>query len=396
MHSYRHFLSLNFIINHQGRKIIMGWNHINILNIISAFLLIFFSFFLIRNKRGKKLSNGILAALLFANALCLLNYVFYQQKEFLSPWILDYLVLGNSLVFLWGPLLYFYIKSIIHRDFSFRLKHSIHIIPFVTYFLYLMIKMIILDKETSGDPFAANLAFHPLEIYIFSGFLHALFLIYIIASFRSLRLYWQQVKKFFSTTKNLKFSWLSIILVSFSLMWTIGFVNSYMAAKTGSAVPVLSFINLALIFLIANITVYKGLKQPEVFSGIDERSKYEKSTLTRLDADRYLIKLKNLMDEEKPFLNPSLNLNQLAKRLRIQPRHLSQILNETLNQNFFYFINSYRIEEAKKMLLDSSTKKATVLEVLLDAGFNSKSAFNRAFKKCTGLTPSELKKMNHL
>ena len=374
----------------------MRWSFINILTVISAFLLIFFSFFLIRNKKGKKLSNAILAALLFANALCLLNYIIYEQKEFSSPWALDFLVLGNSVVFLWGPLLHFYIRSIIHRDFSFQMKHSIHLIPFLTYFLYLMIKMIILDKSTVYGPSVANLAFHPLEIFFFSGFLHALFLFYIIASFSTLRIYRKQIKNFFSATKNLEFSWLSIILISFSLMWTIGFVNSYLAANTGSPVPVLSFVNLGLIFFIANVTVYKGLKQPEIFSGIEERPKYEKSTLTRSDADRHLIKLKNFMKKEKPYLDPFLNLNQLARRLSIQPRHLSQILNESLHQNFYDFVNGYRIEEAKRNLLDPSNDGATVLEVLLDAGFNSKSAFNRGFKKCTGLTPSEFRKANRL
>jgi AraC-like DNA-binding protein len=167
-----------------------------------------------------------------------------------------------------------------------------------------------------------------------------------------------------------------------------------LTAKTGSPVPVLSLINLALIFFIANMTVYKGLNQPEIFSGIEERPKYEKSTLTKSDADFFLTKLKNLMEEKKPHLDTFLNINQLARRLNIQPRHLSQILNESLHQNFYDFVNSYRIEEAKKMLLDSSNEKTTVLEVLLDVGFNSKSAFNRTFKKNTGLTPSQFKKMN--
>jgi AraC-like DNA-binding protein len=372
----------------------MVWDFINILNIISAFLLIFFSFFLVRNKRGNKLSNWILAVFLFTNALALVNYVIYQQKEFSSPWILDYLIFGNSLVFLWGPLLYFYVRSIIHRDFSFQMKHSIHLVPFFVYFLYLMIKMIILSRNIVNDPAVVKLAFHPLEIFILSGFLHALFLFYIFASFRSLRVYRKQIKHIFSTTKNFRFSWLSIILISFSLVWTIGFLNSSMTAKTGSPVPVLSLINLVLIFFIANTAVYKGLTQPEIFSGIEERPKYEKSTLTKPDADLFLAKLKNLMEEKKPYLDAFLNINQLARRLNIQPRHLSQILNESLHQNFYDFVNSYRIEEAKKMLLDSFNEKSTVLEVLLDVGFNSKSAFNRAFKKNTGLTPSEFKRMN--
>jgi len=374
----------------------MDWSLLDILNIISVFLLIFFSFFLIRNKKGRRLSNGILAALLFATALCLLNYVIYQQKELSSSWVFDYLVLGNSIVFLWGPLLYFYIRSIIHPDLSFQIKHCVHLIPFLTYFSFLLIRMAILDERIVRGPLGAGIAFHPLEVLVSLGSLHAMFLFYIIASFRSLQRYRQQLKYYYSFTKNLEFSWLTILLVSFSLMWTIGFVNSYLAAKKGSPLPVLSFINLALIFFIANMSIYNGLKKPEIFSGFDERPKYERSTLTRSNAKRYLIKLKNLMEGEKPYLDPFLNIKQLARRLTIQPRHLSQILNESLHQNFYDFINSYRIEEAKKMLLGASGENLTILEVLLDAGFNSKSAFNRAFKKWTGLTPSEFKRKNNL
>lgn len=393
--NYGLFAFLRIIMNCQGRHSMMDWSLLDILNIISVFLLLFFSFFLIRNKKGRRRSNGILAALLFATALCLLNYVIYKQQEISSTWVFDYLVLGNSIVFLWGPLLYFYIRSIIHPEFSFHIKHGVHLIPFLAYFSYLLIRMAILDERIVRGPLGAGIAFHPLEVLISLGSLHALFLFYIIASFRSLQRFRQQLKNYYSSTKNLEFSWLSILLVSFSMMWTIGFVNSYLAAKKGSPLPVLSFINLALIFFIANMSVYKGLKKPEVFSGFDDRIKYERSTLTRSDADRYLTKLRNLMEEERPYLDPCLNINQLARRLTIQSRHLSQVLNESLHQNFYDFINGYRIEEAKKMLANTSGEKPTVLEVLLDAGFNSKSAFNRAFKKWTGLTPSEFRRQNN-
>ena len=97
------------------------------------------------------------------------------------------------------------------------------------------------------------------------------------------------------------------------------------------------------------------------------------------------------MAKNKPFLNPDLNLRDLASEISIPPRHLSQVLNEYFNQNFFDFISRYRIEECKKMLLTSSGRK-TVLEIMYTVGFNSKSAFNKAFKKHTGITPSQFKK----
>jgi YesN/AraC family two-component response regulator len=100
------------------------------------------------------------------------------------------------------------------------------------------------------------------------------------------------------------------------------------------------------------------------------------------------------MRTRRPWLEPELSLDQLSAQLSVKPRMLSQLINETLNQNFFDFVNRYRIEEAKRLLTNPVDKKITVLEVLYEVGFNSKSSFNTLFKKYTGLTPSEFKKQH--
>jgi AraC-like DNA-binding protein len=94
------------------------------------------------------------------------------------------------------------------------------------------------------------------------------------------------------------------------------------------------------------------------------------------------------MDKEKPFLRSKITLNQLVLDINISSHHLSQLLNEILDQNFFNFINLYRVEELKKRLGDPKYKNLTILGIAFDTGFNSKAAFNRIFKKHTGLTPS--------
>ena len=98
------------------------------------------------------------------------------------------------------------------------------------------------------------------------------------------------------------------------------------------------------------------------------------------------------MLKEKPYLNPSLSMNELGRKISISPRALSQIINECLGINFFDFVNNYRVEEAKRYLADSSNQNRNILEILLDVGFNTKSVFNRVFKKHTGMTPSSFKK----
>jgi AraC-like DNA-binding protein len=123
-----------------------------------------------------------------------------------------------------------------------------------------------------------------------------------------------------------------------------------------------------------------------------EPAKYISSPLTEELKNSYLDKLINYMNSERPFLNPDISINQLAQELQISPKYLSQIINEKLNKNFFDLINSYRIEEAKKMLMEDTEERLTILTILYDTGFNSKSSFNTAFKKHTQLTPSQYKK----
>ncbi len=97
------------------------------------------------------------------------------------------------------------------------------------------------------------------------------------------------------------------------------------------------------------------------------------------------------MENDKPYLNPSLSLTGLANDLSIPHRELSQIINEEFGQHFYDFLNRYRVDESKRILKDPVNSKNTILEICYSVGFNSKSAFNTAFKKHTGITPTEFK-----
>ena len=101
------------------------------------------------------------------------------------------------------------------------------------------------------------------------------------------------------------------------------------------------------------------------------------------------------MEVEKPFLKNKITLQEIASALDIPNHHLSQVLNDKIKQNFFDFINGYRIEALKEKLKDPKSKHLTILGIANECGFNSKASFNRIFKKNTGLTPSEyLKRQN--
>ena len=106
-----------------------------------------------------------------------------------------------------------------------------------------------------------------------------------------------------------------------------------------------------------------------------------------------LLKLQSYMIEKKPFLNPSITIQKISDDVNIPVRDLSLLINHKLGQHFFDFINKYRIENAMTILNDSKKNKVTILEILYEVGFNSKSSFNTAFKKHTGTTPTEYRKI---
>lgn len=122
------------------------------------------------------------------------------------------------------------------------------------------------------------------------------------------------------------------------------------------------------------------------------RKKFHLSFMDKSRKDEYIRKIFYFIEMKKVYRDPDLSLNSFARSIDINPRYLSQLINDELEKGFLDLINSYRIEEAKRLLSDPARHDMSVLDICMEAGFNSKSSFNRAFKRYTGQTPSEFKK----
>jgi YesN/AraC family two-component response regulator len=120
--------------------------------------------------------------------------------------------------------------------------------------------------------------------------------------------------------------------------------------------------------------------------------KYKNSGLTKQKAMELFEALTLFMQHQKPYQESELTLFGLAKQFKIHPNHLSQIINQHRNQNFFDYINEQRVIDVKKALLSPDYYNHSFLGIAHEFGFNSKASFNRAFKKFTGMTPSEFKR----
>ncbi len=215
---------------------------------------------------------------------------------------------------------------------------------------------------------------------------------YLIAAFIQVHNYSREIKNTHSSTARINLQWMNFILIGFMIKWSCDIC--FLFADFGTTFSqVALFTSRAALFVFINLMVYKGLKQPYVFLGKQLEFPIRRQSLSEASKETYLQKLRNYMEKEKPYLEPELTLEQLSKMVAIPPRSLTTVLNECLNQNFYDFINSYRVRESARILLESTPRYKTVLEVLFESGFNNKSSFNTAFKKHNGMTPTEFRKV---
>lgn len=205
----------------------------------------------------------------------------------------------------------------------------------------------------------------------------------------------------FSSYENVNLDWLRKLVYTFGAIWTVLmiFVTVHHVFQMFSWIFCTHGLSLSLsVFII--LIGYFGLKQKEIFIHYPDqnieyvtepKTKYADVILKEAEAEKYVSKIRHFLSIEKPYLDADLTLPQLATKLQIPSHLLSRIINEKFGLNFFDFINQYRVGEVKSKLDDPEFDNLSLLGIAFECGFNSKSAFNRVFKKLTGLTPSEYK-----
>jgi len=188
----------------------------------------------------------------------------------------------------------------------------------------------------------------------------------------------------------------SIIYITF----TVSFLSAVSSATVipGYILGNESYIRYSALFISVCVIITNliGIRYPDFLQMLSMRVKrgiYSRSLLRGLDVDRLMQKLENLMTEKNIYRDDTINLADTAASLGITHHQLSQLLNERLSMNFNTYINSYRIEDAKKLLISNPDR--TVLTIAYEVGFNSKSSFYESFTKITGITPVEYRKSYH-
>ena len=383
----------------------MSFSFINIILFLAAAQGILLTV-LISQKYRRLFANRFLGSMMLLYSLLLIQMLLTDlefDRKFPHLMIIP---IGISL--LMGPLHYLYAKSLIHSWTKINKSDWLHFLPFIFYELSIIPEFFKPAQQLTAEIQKMYVEGLSLKYTIFNWLILIQILTYMILTVFIIRHYSCKIKDIFSTIEKIRLDWLrnisylGIIVVLIFLIENIFLLAGINLSK---------FFNLTSLLFAIFIYVmgYMGLLKSEIFAEpaiaksirelpnlqyqkIDEQQpRYEKSGLSPDRAKQHLDDLLLLMEQQKPYINSELTLTQLAEMLSISPHNLSEILNTRLNQNFFDFVNQYRIEEVKKALTDPGKQHLTVLAIGFDAGFNSKTSFNTTFKKYTQMTPSEYK-----
>ena len=359
-------------------------------------------------KRSNRTASRLLAALMAAFTIYLASTVYYGAG--LVRVFPHFFGVSYQMPWVFGPLLYLYAAAASDRSWRFQRRTLIHFVPVTVNILatspyYLMSgadKLAMLDRWFAGEI--------PLQLQLLDPFKYILGLSYSVATVLYLRRHRRQIENSYSNTARVNLRWLVGLTISALGIWLLA--TTLRISDVGTRLRD-DHISLAMAVLVYAIG-YMGLRQPEVFryetaeypvpvpptavpasppprETDAPESRYERSGLNDLEAQRLKGSLLALMDAERPWRDSELTLADLAARLDTTPHNLSEVLNSQLKQTFYDFVNGYRVREVQRRIKAGDARALKMLALAMDAGFASKSTFNQAFKKHTSQTPSDFR-----
>ncbi|KAF2512013.1 helix-turn-helix domain-containing protein [Flavobacterium zhairuonense] len=360
---------------------------------LTGIIITFFLVVILASKKNKSEADKILAFWLFFTGFHLFLYYLHYKNEFASfPFLLGFEL---PMPLLQGPFLFLYTSALTSQNLH-RKYNLLHFLPFVLAIL-ILIPFFSLSFEEKSKVFQnEGKGYENLILLLYSAILIS-GITYALLSLRKLSKHRKNISEAFSSTEKINLRWLQYLILGSSIIWlvVILFNDEYIFTFVVFYVIFIGYFGIKQVGIFTNQTFSEN-QIPEISSteniqsiNTSEKVKYEKSSLTNSDLNLLQQKLTEIMANEKLYKNPDLTLADLSQRLNIHSNVLSQVINSTEGKNFYDYINLQRVEEFKKLILLPENQKFTLLSVAFECGFNSKTAFNRNFKKATGLSPSE-------
>ena len=343
----------------------------------------FFLFSLLLAKQQKSFADKVLLAWLIGIGAHTLIYFLHFQSKLAVPLVLN---LNSAFPFLQGPFLLAYVAALVGMRQRFAGLDYLHLLPFVGFVLFIAILQGLNSFSVSGAE-ATKL----VNIFSVSDLFSVLLLlsvpVYIVWSLVVMR---RASRALQNPVESSRFRWIWSFIAGLGVIWVVAMAAALLNHQQ-LAPPHMIFWALTVVVYVLG---YLGLTRSTVFTAPEFETlqnelqpKYLKSGLKADDARALYENLIAHVDSEQAYLEPDISLGTLAQDLSASTNHVSQVINEFDQCNFHDFINARRVAEACRRLQES--RDSNLLDLAMDVGFNSKSSFNRAFRKFAGATPSE-------
>lgn len=354
--------------------------------------------------KDRHISKRWLIAFIILLDLTLLPYILNNLQVFTGSWM------NSSFVLLWGPVLYYYIVSLLKEKINYR-WFILHLLPFATYYLLttvFAVQVIPGPPESAGPP---HMHAHQHHAILFNLVQACSLVGYSGFTLWVLNRHQRNIQDYYSYKDvYLTIQWSYLIIIFFAFGYIFVVVAELFIYKSLRLVSL--DIQLVLITVFIYILGYLGIHQQPVYLNLlddfvsdagkkpnsekeaesSSNEKYANNKLSDSLKEEYKTRLLDFLEKEKPYLQPKLSINELANSLHIPKHFISQIINDSLGHTFYSLINSHRVEEVKRRISEDKQDKFTLLAIAFDSGFNSKSGFINNFKLETGLTPLEYRK----
>ncbi len=338
--------------------------------------------FLLMSKKQKSTADRILTVWMFlVVAHLFLAYLYVTEEIFNYPFLLG---IEQPFPLFHGVFLYLYVCFLTNQLPERRRFLFLHFIPASILYLWLIPFFILSGEEKAHIYRTHGAGFEMLNM--FRAYANQLTgIVYVTWSALLIRKHRKAIRDQFSDLEKVNLQWLQVLTFGLGGIWVL-------VIAFNSDVLILSGMVL-FVFLIG----FFGVRQADIFSPkqmktepeSEQKKKYPKSGLTEEASAKLHEELKELMAVDALYKKSDLSISDLSSRLGVHSNYLSQIINQKEKKNFYDFVNTYRVDEFKRLIAMPRNRHLTLLSIAYDCGFNSKSSFNRYFKKATGQTPSE-------
>ncbi len=326
------------------------------IGVINSLVLI--TFFL-RTKKGVRIQNQLFALLVFALTLRIgKSVLLFIFSDDLFSFLLNLGLAGFLSV---GPLFFLFTKSVLSKNFKLTYKHIFHFLPALIFIVFWWL-----------------IAYNERHYLIRDLIYRTILIQYIIYMISTQKLICEIPENLSHIKKQLNY--LNLALLIIWLPYMLNSVNSHFFYLIGALVYT------GIVYFSLVLLINKGY-----IINFYPTKKYEKTGLTLEQSSHLASQVKHLMEKEEVFKDNTISLSKLAKRLKTSTHALSQVINENEQKTFYELLSYYRITAAK-LLLKADSNKINISEIAFEVGYNSLSAFNKAFKQTTGQTPSQFEK----